>query len=162
MSGADSGGGTVASNGGLPGAPTSDVSWQASSTPSTRRSRPSTHSAARSARPWSRPALAPLRERRAELQARLEGEQRKLVTVLFADLVDFTVLSRTLDAEDVRTLVNEYFARWHALIEANGGVVEKFIGDAVMAVFGLRQSREEDPHLRHPRRARRCATRSMR
>jgi predicted ATPase/class 3 adenylate cyclase len=92
-------------------------------------------------------ALAPLGERRAELQARLEGEQRKLVTVLFADLVDFTVLSRTLDAEDVRTLVNEYFARWHSLIEANGGVVEKFIGDAVMAVFGLRRSREEDPHL---------------
>jgi predicted ATPase/class 3 adenylate cyclase len=92
-------------------------------------------------------ALAPLRERRAELQARLDGEQRKLVTVLFADLVDFTVLSRALDAEDVRALVNEYFARWHALIEANGGVVEKFIGDAVMAVFGLRRSREEDPHL---------------
>jgi class 3 adenylate cyclase len=69
------------------------------------------------------------------------------VTVLFSDPVDFTVLSQWLDAEDVRAVVNEYFRRWQSHIEANGGVVEKFIGDAIMAVLGLRQSREEGPHL---------------
>ena len=91
-------------------------------------------------------ALQPLREKRAALLSRIEGEQRKLVTVLFSDLVDFTVLSQTLDAEDVRTVVNRYFSCWQHHIETNGGVVEKFIGDAVMAVFGIRQAREEDPH----------------
>jgi class 3 adenylate cyclase/tetratricopeptide (TPR) repeat protein len=91
-------------------------------------------------------ALEPLRDKRREVQRRLDGEQRKLVTVLFSDLVDFTVLSQRLDAEDVRTVVNQYFGRWQEEIVANGGVVEKFIGDAVMAVFGLHQAREDDPH----------------
>lgn len=91
-------------------------------------------------------ALAPLREQRAALLARRTAEQRKLVTVLFADVVDFTVLSQTLDPEDTRTLINAYFRRWHEHIATHGGVVEKFIGDAVMAVFGLHQSHEDDPH----------------
>ena len=73
-------------------------------------------------------------------------EQRRLVTVVFADLVDFTVLSRQLDAEDTREVVNAYFARWQRAIEDHGGVVEKFIGDAVMAVFGLSRSYEDDAH----------------
>ena len=90
-------------------------------------------------------ALGPLRDRRAQLILRAGGEQRKLVTVVFSDLVDFTVLSQTLDAEDVRTIVNRYFQRWYSVIEAQGGVVEKFIGDAVMAVFGLYQAQEDDP-----------------
>ena len=89
-------------------------------------------------------ALAPLRERRAALLASQLGEQRRLVTVLFADLVDFTVLSRSLDAEDTRAIVGACFARWNAAVQAQGGVVEKFIGDAVMAVFGLRRSFEDD------------------
>ncbi len=89
-------------------------------------------------------ALGPLLERRAALQAAELGEQRKLVTVLFADLVGFTVLSRRLDAEDTRDVVNACFARWQRVIEEHGGVVEKFIGDAVMAVFGLHRSREDD------------------
>ena len=89
-------------------------------------------------------ALAPLRERRAQLVSRERGEQRKLVSVLFADLVDFTVLSRQLDPEDTRTVVGACFAGWQAAIEAHGGVVEKFIGDAVMAVFGLQRSYEDD------------------
>ena len=81
-------------------------------------------------------ALHSLLEKRSTLVGGLTGEQRKLVTVLFADLVDFTVLSQDLDAEDVRALVNAYFVRWHEHIEANGGIVEKFIGDAVMACSG--------------------------
>ena len=91
-------------------------------------------------------AIQSLHEKRSVLVSGLAGEQRKLVTVLFADLVDFTVLSQDLDAEDVRGVVNAYFVRWHEHIEAHGGIVEKFIGDAVMAVFGLHQSREDDPH----------------
>ncbi|HEX6888267.1 MAG TPA: adenylate/guanylate cyclase domain-containing protein, partial [Candidatus Nanopelagicales bacterium] len=90
--------------------------------------------------------LAPLRETRAAMLARRRAEQRKLVTVLFADVVDFTVLSRSLDPEDTRTIMNAYFRRWHEHITAHGGVVEKFIGDAVMAVFGLHESHEDDPH----------------
>ena len=90
-------------------------------------------------------ALDPLRARRAELE-RSRTEQRRLVTVVFADLVDFTVLSRQLDAEDTREVVNAYFARWQRAIEDHGGVVEKFIGDAVMAVFGLSRSYEDDAH----------------
>ena len=89
-------------------------------------------------------ALAPLRERQGQLVSGQRGEQRKLVSVLFADLVDFTVLSRQLDPEDTRSVVDACFARWQAAIEAHGGVVEKFIGDAVMAVFGLHRSYEDD------------------
>ena len=59
------------------------------------------------------------------------------MTVLFADVVDFTVLSGRLDPEDMREIMNDYFAAWRVAIEAEGGVVEKYIGDAVVAVFGL-------------------------
>ena len=90
-------------------------------------------------------ALAPLLAQRSELHERAMVEQRRLVTILFSDVVDFTVLSQQLDAEDVRTVMDAYFLRWHEHIAANGGVVEKFIGDAVMAVFGLRAADEEDP-----------------
>jgi class 3 adenylate cyclase/tetratricopeptide (TPR) repeat protein len=89
-------------------------------------------------------ALAPLIEKKARLQA--GGEQRKLVTVLFADVVDFTVLSQRLDPEDTRRVMNRYFAAWRRAIAAEGGTVEKFIGDAVMAVFGIHRAREDDPH----------------
>ncbi|MEO5710546.1 MAG: adenylate/guanylate cyclase domain-containing protein, partial [Nocardioidaceae bacterium] len=89
-------------------------------------------------------ALTPLQERRTVLLNQAAGEQRRLVTVVFADLVGFTDLSGRLDAEDTRTIVDAYFTRWLRVIEEQGGVVEKFIGDAVMAVFGLRQSWEDD------------------
>ncbi|MGN6610179.1 MAG: ATP-binding protein, partial [Angustibacter sp.] len=89
-------------------------------------------------------ALRPLRERRQRAERQLTGEQRKLVTVLFADLVDFTTLSRGRDAEDTRAVVAAYFDAWQQVIAAHGGVVEKFIGDAVMAVFGLHHAREDD------------------
>ena len=73
------------------------------------------------------------------------AEERKQVTTLFADLVGFTEMSERLDPEDVRTVLDRYFALWTATIEGRGGVVEKFIGDAVMAVFGMRQAYEDDP-----------------
>ena len=90
-------------------------------------------------------ALAPLREKLASLQAQPGAEQRKLVTVLFSDLVGFTPMSEMMDPEDIREIVNSYFTRWSGSIEKYGGVVEKFIGDAVMAVFGLSTAREDDP-----------------
>lgn len=90
-------------------------------------------------------ALAPLREKLMALQATALGEQRKLATILFADLVGFTALSAELDAEEVRDLLKHYFAAWSSFIQNQGGVVEKFIGDAVMAVFGLPVAREDDP-----------------
>jgi class 3 adenylate cyclase/predicted ATPase len=89
-------------------------------------------------------ALVPLQARLAALVDKAQGEQRRLVTVVFADLVGFTELSSWLDAEDTRGIVDAYFTRWLRVIEEHGGVVEKFIGDAVMAVFGLRQSWEDD------------------
>ena len=91
-------------------------------------------------------ALAPLLAQRDEISVRATAEQRRLVTILFSDVVDFTVLSQALDAEDVRNVIDAYFVRWHRCIEANGGVVEKFIGDAVMAVFGIHAGEEDAPN----------------
>ncbi|HEX4010439.1 MAG TPA: adenylate/guanylate cyclase domain-containing protein [Solirubrobacteraceae bacterium] len=70
--------------------------------------------------------------------------QRRLVSVLFADLVGFTSLSEHRDAEEVRDLLSRYFDRCRTLIERYGGTVEKFIGDAVMAVWGTPVAREDD------------------
>jgi class 3 adenylate cyclase/predicted ATPase len=89
-------------------------------------------------------ALAPMREKLVSLKQPAE-EQRKLVTALFADLVGFTAMSEKMDPEDVQEVVNAYFKRWTSVIEAWGGVVEKFIGDAVVAVFGLAVAQEDDP-----------------
>ena len=75
---------------------------------------------------------------------RPRGEERRLVTVLFADLVGFTARAEALDPEDVRALLAPYHARVRAEIERFGGTVEKFIGDAVMALFGAPVAREDD------------------
>ena len=72
------------------------------------------------------------------------GEQRKTVTVLFCDLVGSTVLGETLDPERLRVLLGRYFERMKTIIEHHGGSVEKFIGDAVMAVFGVPKVHEDD------------------
>ena len=72
-------------------------------------------------------------------------EERKVVTVLFADLVGFTSRSERLDPEDVRALLSPYYARLRAELERFGGTVEKFIGDAVMALFGAPVAHEDDP-----------------
>src|SRR5438874_6113264 len=72
-------------------------------------------------------------------------EERKIVTVLFVDLVGFTARSERLDPEDVRAIQTPYFTRVRTAIEAFGGTVEKFIGDAVMAVFGAPVAHGDDP-----------------
>jgi class 3 adenylate cyclase len=72
-------------------------------------------------------------------------EERKVVTVLFADLVGFTSRSEQLDPEDVRAFLSPYYARLRTELERFGGTVEKFIGDAVMALFGAPVAHEDDP-----------------
>ena len=75
----------------------------------------------------------------------MSREERKVVTVLFTDLVGFTSRAEELDPEDVRAMLAPYYARLRDQIEQRGGTVEKFIGDAVMAVFGAPISHEDDP-----------------
>ncbi|HEX5239763.1 MAG TPA: adenylate/guanylate cyclase domain-containing protein, partial [Candidatus Limnocylindrales bacterium] len=70
--------------------------------------------------------------------------ERRLVSVLFADLVGFTTLAEGRDAEETRDLLSRYFERSREIIERYGGTVEKFIGDAVMAVWGAPIAREND------------------
>src|SRR5262249_55059201 len=69
-------------------------------------------------------------------------EERKTVTSLFCDLVGFTAASEAADPEDVDRVLAGYFRLARAQIEAHGGVVEKFIGDAVVGVFGVPAARE--------------------
>jgi len=71
-------------------------------------------------------------------------EQRKPVSLLFADLVDSTVLGSRNDPEVVRGVITRYFARLSEIAELHGGTVEKFIGDAVMVVFGVPRVHEDD------------------
>jgi class 3 adenylate cyclase/tetratricopeptide (TPR) repeat protein len=80
---------------------------------------------------------------RSQITATPESE-RRLVSVLFADLVGFTTLSEARDAEEVRDLLSRYFEAGRTLITRYGGAVEKFIGDAVMAVWGTPVAREDD------------------
>lgn len=72
------------------------------------------------------------------------GERRQ-VTVLFADLAGFTSFVHKADAEDVRDIMDRLWLRLDELIAEHGGVTEKHIGDAVLALFGARQAREDDP-----------------
>src|SRR3989442_13006317 len=71
--------------------------------------------------------------------------ERKVLTVLFAGLVGFTSRSEQLDPEDVQAVLAPYHERLRYELERWGGTVEKFIGDAVMALFGAPVSREDDP-----------------
>ncbi len=73
-----------------------------------------------------------------------EGERRQ-VTVLFADIAGFTRLTSTLGAEEIHALLNRYFETVDAVIESYGGVVDKHIGDSVMAVFGAPVAHDDDP-----------------
>jgi class 3 adenylate cyclase/tetratricopeptide (TPR) repeat protein len=71
-------------------------------------------------------------------------EERKVVSVLFCDLVGFTAASEAADPEDVRARIRPYHARVREVIERYSGTVEKFVGDAVMAVFGAPVAHEDD------------------
>jgi class 3 adenylate cyclase/tetratricopeptide (TPR) repeat protein len=71
--------------------------------------------------------------------------ERKVVSVLFCDLVGFTSQAETMDPEDVEALLRPYHERVRAELERHGGTVEKFIGDAVMALFGAPTAHEDDP-----------------
>lgn len=95
-------------------------------------------------------ALAPLREKLAALAAAeapppVTSQQRKQVTVLFADVSGFTAMSEKLDAEEVSTTMNDLWARLDGAILNRGGRIDKHIGDAVMALFGTPTAREDDP-----------------
>jgi class 3 adenylate cyclase/tetratricopeptide (TPR) repeat protein len=72
-------------------------------------------------------------------------EERKVVTILFADLVGFTSAAEQLDPEDVRATLTPYYTQLRSELVRHGGTVEKFIGDAVMAVFGAPVAHEDDP-----------------
>ncbi len=73
------------------------------------------------------------------------GEIRKTVTVLFCDITGSTSLGEQLDPESLRGLMSRFFEEMQAVLERHGGTVEKFIGDAVMAVFGIPTVHEDDP-----------------
>src|SRR5713101_1421921 len=71
-------------------------------------------------------------------------ERRKLVTLVFCDLSGSTSLGERLDAESVRDMMFRYFHTVRSAIERHGGTVEKFVGDAVLAVFGVPVAHEDD------------------
>ena len=72
------------------------------------------------------------------------GTTRKTVTVVFTDVVESTPLGERLDPEALRRVMSRYFERMRGIVERHGGTVEKFIGDAVMAVFGIPAVHEDD------------------
>jgi class 3 adenylate cyclase len=73
-----------------------------------------------------------------------ETAERKLVTALFADVASSTAIGDQMDVERVRSLLNAYFSAMSATIDSWGGTVEKFIGDAILAYFGVPRVREDD------------------
>ncbi|MDQ4059214.1 MAG: zinc-ribbon domain-containing protein, partial [Actinomycetota bacterium] len=81
--------------------------------------------------------------------AKLAPEQppadvRKTVTILFCDLKGSTSLGEKLDTESLREVLNLYFSEMKRVLETHGGTIEKYIGDAMMAVFGLPRLHEDD------------------
>ena len=80
----------------------------------------------------------------ARVGARRDSDELRTVSVLFVDLVGYTSLSELLDPEDVRDLLGHYFDAARGIVERCGGTIEKFIGDAVMAVWGTPATREDD------------------
>src|SRR5262245_32865672 len=80
----------------------------------------------------------------AALADSAEHERRKTVTVLFCDVTGSTALGESVDPEAFRAVLARYFERMKRIVEGYGGTVEKFIGDAVMAVFGVPVAHEDD------------------
>ncbi len=75
----------------------------------------------------------------------VDTEERRVVTILFADMMGSTAIADYMDAEEVRRLMSGYFATLAQPIHRHGGTIEKYIGDAVMAIFGLPVAHEDDP-----------------
>jgi class 3 adenylate cyclase/predicted ATPase len=92
----------------------------------------------------AQPATADAPAPTAATQAAASGAERRLVTVLFTDLVGFTTLAEDRDPEAVRELLTRYFDSATEIINLHGGTIEKFIGDAVMAVWGTPVAHEDD------------------
>jgi class 3 adenylate cyclase/predicted ATPase len=94
--------------------------------------------------PLGEPVAAHRRTTEARPTRPTPTAERRLVSVLFADLVGFTTIAESRDSEDVRELLSRYFDLARTLVERYGGTVEKFIGDAVMAVWGTPVAQEDD------------------
>jgi class 3 adenylate cyclase len=77
--------------------------------------------------------------------AAVDRQERRAVTILFADLAGSTALGERLDPEDVRDLQRDLFQLVNGQVERFGGTTEKFVGDAVLAVFGIPRTHEDDP-----------------
>ena len=93
-------------------------------------------------------ALAPLRERLLALtRAAPATEERKRVTVLFSDLAGFTAMSEKMDPEDVSAIMDAYFQRMNPAILRYGGTIEKYIGDAILAIFGAPEALENHEEM---------------
>src|SRR5258707_6657414 len=71
-------------------------------------------------------------------------EERRVVTIVFADVTGSTAMGESNDPEDVRALLGRYYSIAREVVAAHGGTLEKFIGDAVMAVFGIPQAHGDD------------------
>ena len=80
----------------------------------------------------------------ATLEPERQADVRKTVTIVFCDLVGSTALGERTDPEVLRELMTRYHAELRAILERHGGSVEKFVGDAAMAIFGLPQVHEDD------------------
>ena len=78
-------------------------------------------------------------------QTSTTGTERRFATILFSDLVGYTTLAETMDPEEVHTLIDRIFSQFEKVIKEKGGYVDRYIGDALMAVFGVPQAAENDP-----------------
>ena len=94
------------------------------------------------------PAIAALHQQLSSLttvSATTDAEERKTVTILFVDVSGFTALSEKLDPEEVRNIINACFDHLVPMVQKYGGVIDKFIGDEIMALFGAPVAHENDP-----------------
>lgn len=84
-------------------------------------------------------------------------EERKKITILFSDIRDFTSLSEQNDPSKIIQMLNQYFGQWEVISSKNSGLINKFIGDAVMILFGLSDVKKENPDLTSESDAVSCA-----
>jgi ABC-type oligopeptide transport system substrate-binding subunit/class 3 adenylate cyclase len=90
-------------------------------------------------------SISALRAKLAALEAQPTPKQRKQATILFADVSGYMAMSEALDTEEVSDVMNALWKRWDAVIIEHGGVIDKHMGDGLMAVWGVQGAREDDP-----------------